>query len=129
MGTGGAYWLDLGELEAVRILDYTGDGTNNRQIDLGDVYDEVEIRTRENKAATGGWVVQAWALREIYGVLHYASNALKALAGVTGAALWKGFTAGRDKVDLGTDGSANSSTNASGERFRLRAKKFRSVRS
>lgn len=43
----GAYWIKgAGVLAAVLIRNYTGDGLNNRIIDLGDDYNRVEIRLR-----------------------------------------------------------------------------------
>lgn len=127
MPEGGAYWQKVG-LEAILILDYAGDGVANREIPLGDVYDEVEVMGLDNFGASGNGVFLARAVWEGHNLLCLINNVHKMYGGTNADTLWRGFNPARDRLLLGTTAGLGS-TNQNTRPFRVRAKKFRSVRS
>ncbi len=128
MPDAGAYWLDLGELESVRMIDYTGDGVDNRLIDLGGVYDVAVIFSRDAFGMAANWVMAAWALRDAYSLLVILNGIMSGLGGANCDGRWKGFSsATRDKLDLGNTGAGAGGTNVNARLFRVMALKFRSL--
>lgn len=129
MGEGGPYWLDQGELTRVRLIDYTGDGTNDRVIPLGVVCDEVKIIRTDVRNPAVDHLATAYATRDTYAV-YYEDGAAGAVAHAGGGladAMWQGFNPARDSVILGSAGGNSKGTNQNAVTYRIVAKKYRSM--
>lgn len=132
MPEGGAYWQKVG-LEAVAVIDYTGDDTNNREIPLGDTYDEVRLYPRGNLDNSTGFAAHAWSFRtattHAYGLIDQKlAQYLRAWVGTPADPYWKGLVASRDAVHLGTNGALDWSTNRNARLYSLVCYRYRSVR-
>ena len=113
------------------IRDYTGDGSNSRELDLGDDYDFIEIRTRGSYASGTNHGPLGWALRDIYGCANengaggYMSHRTNAQADL----LMQGKMTGGDvnKIKLGSSGTNSGGYNESGVDYRILARKYSTV--
>ena len=134
---GRAYWEEPaaaagGVVEKFLRKTYTGDGTNIRQIDLGDDYDVVEVRIKDGNRGPGlGQLVLAWASGTSYGVTRHDGGSQKVLAslGASANASFKGKMTGADanKIELGTSGTWDQGTNQSGVDYEVLGWKFSSI--
>jgi len=136
LGGGNPYWWPKsaagGVVEKFLRKTYTGDGTNLREIDLGDDYDLVEVRIKDgNRGAGLGHLVLAWASGTSYGVMRHDGGATKMLSslGASAAASFKGKMTGADanKIQLGSSGSWDQGTNQSGTDYEVLGWKFSSI--
>ena len=128
------YATKAGALAAIAVIDYTGDNVDNRAIPLGDVYDEVEVTSRDSMATNVDHLVRAHAVfgagAQSYGIDYNvgASNVMRNTCGAAAATMWQGFGAARDTVVCGSNGISTTGTNRSGFLYRIVARKYRSVR-
>ena len=126
----GSAWVEL--LGAVLIRKYTGDDTNDREIDLGDDYDYIEIFADESKTRTVDHLVRAWALLDDnYGIIAEDGAASDARSYVhsNGDSRFQGKMTGGDvnKIKLGSAGSTLNGTNASGHLYVIFGRKFSAI--
>lgn len=125
-------WIEgeVDMIDNILIDTYTGDGTNNRIIDLGDDFDEVYIYLERDIVKEAHGLAQAWAIRQTYGIIFEdfddKSAAAVMMAGAN--AYWKGklYTTGNEsKIQLGSAGGNAWGTNKNTWTYRIIAKKFR----
>lgn len=109
------------------VVDWTGDDTNDREIDLGDDYDVVLVFPRAGHGALAH-LCTAYALRDIYGAYIFATvvNAVTHTSGSHGETYWQGKMSGADvnKIQLSKVGNSPYGTNASGVTYRALAVKL-----
>lgn len=126
----GAYWESPGgELEDVKLLDYTGDGTNDRVLALGAVFDTVKIIMKGNLMTSVDHLAVAYAVREDHQVFYHKGtvDAVRHVGGSFANGMFQGFNPARDSVVLGSTGGTSIGTNLDATGYRLVAKKFRSM--
>lgn len=119
-------------LEKILIDKYTGDGTNNRELDLGDIYDEIHIYNCESIDKEEAGELTAWAIRNTYGLIYEDLDDKVAAGETDGAAdnFFQGrmFSAGdENKIKLGSDASNKRGTNYNGWEYQIVAKKYRAI--
>lgn len=119
-------------LDKILIDTYTGDGTNNRIIDLGDIYDEVHIYNNEPVDKEEAGCLRAWAVQQSYGLIYEDIDDKVAAGETDGAAdnFFQGklFSPGdENKIKLGSNGTNKRGTNYSGWVYRIVAKKYRAI--
>ncbi len=130
MGERQAYWESAGgELEDVKLIDYTGDGTNDRVIALGGVFDTVEVLRRGPLNPAVDHLGRAFAVRDVYMAYYQVggSNLVRHVGGSFTDTVFQGFNPARDGVILGSSGGTSPGTNFNAATYRLVAKKFRSM--
>ncbi len=89
------------------VVDYTGDGTNNRDIDLGMECDAVRIVPRTGYSDGSNHVTLAYADGTVYGCYYNGSSFKVGHASMASADGYiQGIQAGTDNVRLGTSGSS-----------------------
>ena len=120
-----------GVSEKVLIRDYVGDATNNREIDLGDDYQEVHIYIADSFAINADHLAEVYAIGTVYGVLYNSgsTSTVRHSTMASGNSRWQGKMTGGDanKIKLGSSGASAGGSNASGVNYRIIAKKFSSV--
>lgn len=125
------YWQNF-PLDLVVIHDYTGDGTNDRQVDLGVDCDAVEVRSPGSFAANVSHLVCAHALRTAYSVCTNDGPAAKNQhrVGAAGDDYWQGKMSGANltKIELGANGALASGTNVQGRAYRVLGYRFHKPR-
>jgi hypothetical protein len=103
------------------VVDWAGDETDNRVIDLGDDYDLVLV-FEDTDVGSASHLAMAHALQTVYGVFIHDNSTTATLhrTGSGGAAYWQGKMSGVDanKIKLGSDGSDVHGTNAFGISYR-----------
>lgn len=118
----------------VLIDTYEGNGSNNREINLGDDYDEIHIYLEENRAADVYHLSEAVAIGTYYSNRgNWVGNAWGDLTYSMGASdqYFQGKMTGGDvnKIKLGSVGTQLFGTNYNGFTYRIIAKKYASVES
>ena len=110
----------------VLIDTYTGNGAANREIDLGDDYDEVHIYLDTSKQYDVLHLAHAYAIRTTYG----AENHQYHRSGASANLIFQGKMTGADanKIKLGT-GATDESTNRNTWVYRIIARKYANVES
>lgn len=115
-------------------IDHTweGDGTDDREIDLGDDYDLILIFLEESKAVNVDHLALAYAFRTAYGVMPNTSaapNPVRHYSMAAADAFFQGKMTGgdADKIKLGSSGGVTSGVNVDGETYRLVGMKFRGI--
>lgn len=113
------------------IKDYTGDGSANRKIDLGDDYDVVMVAPVTDIENNSSHAAFALAIRDQYSLMYEygAGITMRSKIGSYADAWWKGKVAASNEIDLGTVGANAESTNRAGRTFRIFAMKFSAVQS
>lgn len=124
-GKFGAYSGILASEAAVcasKILDYTGDDANDRDIDLGDDYDIVLI-FEDSNLVSANHLAMAYAVRDVKGCFIQvgSSTSVSHSTGSSSDTYWKGKLTGADanKIRLGGNGASPYGTNASGVDYRV----------
>lgn len=121
---------DGGALAAVLVRDYTGDNNNNREIDLGDDYDEILIVPTTAFQVNTNHAIFAWAFGDAHGVLNNLNTSVaRHSSGSYADDKFQGKVAGTTKIKLASVGSNAYGCNASGVGYRIIAKKYAMVRS
>ena len=127
-----------GILEKFYTVDYVGDGVNSRILDLGDDYDEVEIRMRNNFLTTANHLVLAYAnmnaarTSSLHGVSYNdgASSSMRHHNAASSDPLFQGIVTGdTNKIKLGTSAANMGGTNVSGQAYRITARKYSTITS
>ncbi len=116
-----------GKLGDFAVVDYTGDGTNSREIEIGFVPDFVLVVTRDNYTAATDHLGLAWAIRDAFGVLYElgASVVARHVANASGNAQWLGIVGSPStKIRLGSNGASTYGTNLTGVDYRVLAFKL-----
>jgi len=113
----------------LEVLDHTyeGDNTNDREIDLGDNYDFIQVWLEEPDSYASDHGALAYAFRTCYGVFYeHATSRCSHDAQGSNKYFWQGKMTGadEDKIKLGTIGSSNRGFNESGRTYRILAMKF-----
>jgi len=116
----------------VLIDTYEGNGTNNRELDLGDDYDEVRIYLEENKDYIADHLAEAYAIGTTYGIsLHRSGSDVEHRSMGICNEMWQGKMTGGDvnKIKLGSNAGYDFGTNENGWTYRIVAKKYCDVQS
>lgn len=129
-----AVWVEVtaGGGVVVKAIDHTweGDGTTDREIDLGDDYDEIRIYYEENGAYNVNHLAMAYAFRTTYGTMKHDGTAQHVMhySQASSGNYFKGKMTGGDssKLLLGGSGGAGT-TNENGKTFRAIGLKFSSM--
>ncbi len=119
-----------GVLSKVLIDTYLGNDWNDREIDLGDDYDEVHIYLEEDKNYNAHHAVEAYAVRGTYGHSWNHATITAVHASMADAnPYFQGKMTGADvnKIKLGSEGDWATGTNVGGNTYRIIAKKYSTV--
>jgi hypothetical protein len=113
----------------LKVIDHTweGDGTNDREIDLGDDYDFIQIWQEEPGAYNADHNGLAYAFRTCYGNIYEHATSRASHNAMSDANYhWQGKMSGADadKIKCGSGGSSIRGVNYSGYTYRLLGMKF-----
>lgn len=115
------------------VVDHTweGDDANNREIDLGDEYDFIQIFEEEAKASNVDHLGMAWAFKTYYGGLYNigGSSDVRHTSMASTDVQFQGKMTGVDstKIKLGSSGNLAQGTNFLNMTYRLIGFKFQDM--
>ncbi len=110
----------------VRQIDYVGDGTDDRVIELGGRYDVAELTFLGHAGSNA--LKWARAIRDWYA--YWTTNAAGARLfriGSQANGIWQGFNSDRTAVTLGSGGSVQEGSNFLGQNYRLIVTRFNPI--
>ena len=116
----------------VKAIDHTWEGNdnNNREIDLSDDYQRVEVFYEEPGSDSQDHLAMAFAFGTCYGFFQQESGKhCNNFCMSSANSAWQGKMSGADqnKVKCGSDGSYARGTNYNGKTYRLCGMKFSSM--
>lgn len=118
-------------LKKVFMDTYAGNDADDREIDLGDDYDEIHIRLMGDNSLAENHAVEAYAFRDTFGVYFYTTTGdhVRHYTGTDTVNTFQGKMAGADanKVLLGAVGTNAAGFNLSGENYHVIATIYSSV--
>lgn len=112
-------------VQAITTTDYTGDGTNNRVIDVGIAADMVLIFPRDNRSEAFNHLGLAYAVGNAHGVFYHDSTDryVKHESMLSADDYFKGIHTGTT-IQGGSSGSDDWGINANAREYRALAFKF-----
>lgn len=115
-------------LEGAKIIDYTGDDADNREIDMGIDADFAIIIPRSSFAQSQNHGALAYALGDAYGGFYNQSSGglCNHRSMGSGSAMFQGFSTG-SLIKLGSVGSTTTGFNVATKLYTILAVKFRGL--
>lgn len=126
LGIGG---LAHAAVERVVQVDWSGDNSNNRLIDMGVVCNLVIVLTQDQQQPTTDHLGLAYATQPFFGIfLNDGATEVTSHASNQAVACfqnWQGIVFGTQNIKCGSVGTGAKGTNASGKSYRAIGFKFR----